>query len=377
MPFEDYPIIIADPDGLQTLAQSLQTASRAAVDTESNSLHAFRERVCLIQISLPDRDYLVDPLAVPDLSPLRPFLEDPGSEKVMHAAEYDLICLRRDFGFRVRGLFDTCAAARSLGIRAYGLSALLTAEFGIALDKSMQRADWGRRPLPERQVEYARRDTHYLLALCDRLASRIDAADRREELDEEFRRLEQIPDLEPEEPEIDPFWRLRGVRDLTPPQRAVLRSLFEWREQEAERIDRPSFYILSEDHMVRMAEGAPASEEELVQLGVSPRTCRRWGKGILAAIRRGKTLKPPVPIRNGRLDERGQMRLEALRKWRKRRAQMRGVESDVILCRDSLYRIARLGPDSLDALGRIPGIGPFRLTAYGEEILAALQPYRS
>jgi ribonuclease D len=373
----DTPVLITDPDGLRSLAQSLQTADRAAMDTESNSLHAYRERVCLIQISLPERDYLLDPFSISDLSPLRPFLENPQVEKVMHAAEYDLVCLRRDFGFHARGLFDTYAVARSLGIRECGLSALLTAEFGIALDKSMQRADWGRRPLSDRQVEYARRDTHYLLALRDRLAARVGSAELWDELREEFQRLEKIPDLESEEPEADPFWKLRGVRDLTPPQRAVLLSLFEWRRKEAERIDRPPFYILSEDHMAQLAKDAPSSEKEMEQLGISPRICQRWGKGILAVIQRGKTLKPPVPHRNGRMDERAQLRLEALRKWRKRRAQQRGVESDVILCRDSMYRIASHAPETLDALGRIPGIGPFRLGAYGEEILAALKPYRS
>jgi ribonuclease D len=367
------PVVVRNAAGLHSLAAELRGIRRAGVDTESNSLHAYRERVCLVQISTAGKDYLIDPLAVADLSPLKDFLEDPLSEKIFHAAEYDLLCLRRDFGFRVRGLFDTHAASRSLGCKECGLNALLEHEFGITLDKPMQRANWGRRPLTARQLEYARLDTHYLPALRDRLAAQIQAAGRAEELRDEFIRLERIPDLASDEPGINPFWKLRGVYDLAPPKRAILSALYEWREQEAERIDRPSFHVLAGEMMVRLADRAPNSPQGLTEAGVSERILDRWGKGILKAIERGKGRKPPIPERNNGMDDRAQLRLEAVRKWRKRRAEARGVESDVILCRDAMFRIARRAPATLAALAEIPGIGPYRLAAYGEEILAALQ----
>jgi ribonuclease D len=368
----DPPVAVRDAASLQSLAADLRGVGRAGVDTESNSLHAYRERVCLVQISTADRDYLIDPLAVADLSPLKEFLEDPRSEKIFHAAEYDLLCLRRDFGFRVRGLFDTHAASRSLGCKECGLNALLEREFGITLDKPMQRADWGRRPLTGRQLEYARLDTHYLPALRDRLAAQVESAGRTEELRDEFIRLERIPDLEANEPEGNPFWKLHGVYDLAPPKRAVLWALFEWREQEAERIDRPPFHVLAGETMVRLADRAPNSMKGLSEAGLSGRVLDRWGKAVLKAIQRGKGRNPPIPERNNGMDDGAQMRLEAVRKWRKRRAEARGVESDVILCRDAMFRIARRAPATLAALAEIPGIGPYRLAAYGEEILAAL-----
>jgi ribonuclease D len=366
------PLVIRDAASLHSLASSLRGIPRAGVDTESNSLHAYRERVCLVQISTADCDYLVDPLAVADLSSLKEFFEDPRLEKIFHAAEYDLICLRRDFGFRIRGLFDTYAASRSLGSKECGLNALLECEFGITLDKVMQRADWGRRPLTERQLEYARLDTHYLPALRDRQAVQIESAGFGEELRDEFSRLEKIPDQESTEPESNPFWKVRGVFELPPPKRAILLALFEWREQEAQRIDRPSFHVLSGEMMVRLAQDAPDSEEGLAKAGLSGRILERWGRIILKTIERGKGRKPPIPERNGGMDDRAQTRLEAVRKWRKRRAEARGVESDVILCRDAMFRIARQAPATLAALGEIPGLGPYRLSVYGEEILAAL-----
>ena len=366
------PAIIDRAENLSDLLSSLRGLPCIGVDTESNSLYVYRERVCLLQISTPDQDYLVDPFSFPDLSGLKTAFENPRMEKVFHAAEYDLICLRRDFGFRIRGLFDTHAAARSLGIKEYGLNALLVSEFGVKLDKTMQRANWGKRPLSDRQIEYARYDTHYLLPLRDRLAERAYAAGYREELREEFERLEGLPELESEEPDVDPFWKLRGVQDLNPAQRAVLLSLFEWREKEAQRLDRPPFHILPVEEMTKLAREAPDSLDGLLQAGLNERSIQQYGKALLQAVARGKDLPAPLPKRIGGMDDRSQARLETLRKWRKKRAEARGVESDVILCRDAMFRIARHAPQSLAALAEIPGIGAFRLNAYGAEILSAL-----
>ncbi len=373
MPELDPPRFIQEAASLQTLADELRGVLRAGVDTESNSLHAYRERVCLIQISTSGRDTVLDPLALQDLSPLKEFFENPNIEKIFHAAEYDLLCLRRDFGFRVRGLFDTHAASRSLGCKECGLNALLEHEFGVTLDKPMQRADWGRRPLSERMLEYARLDTHYLPALRDCFGERIEAGGLDAELRDEFRRLETIPDLESTDPEPNPFWKLRGVYELPPPQRAILQALYEWREQEARRIDRPPFHVLSGETMIHLAQTAPGSIREMVEGGIPERVAGRWGRGLLQAVDQGKRRKPPVPERNSRFDEASQARLEAIRKWRKQRAEARGVESDVILCRDAMYRIARENPRSLAALGEIPGLGPYRLGKYGEEILGLIK----
>ncbi len=151
--------VITHAAALRTLANELQRHPIIAVDTESNSLYAYRERVCLIQFSTPLADTLVDPLALDDLTPLAPIFADPKIEKVFHAAEYDLICLKRDFGFEFANLFDTLVAARILGRKHVGLGAILAAEFNVEQDKRFQRANWGARPLPPDHLFYAVQDT--------------------------------------------------------------------------------------------------------------------------------------------------------------------------------------------------------------------------
>ena len=148
------------------------------MNTESNSLHAYRERVCLIQFSTPATDYLLDPLALPDLSPLTPIFANPKIEKVFHAIEYDIICLKRDFGFEVANIFDTMQATRILGEKQVGLDAILAAKLGIVINKKYQKADWADRPLSPEMLNYARLDTHYLLPLRDILHAELAATGR-------------------------------------------------------------------------------------------------------------------------------------------------------------------------------------------------------
>jgi len=161
--FMPKPTFINQPAALEALAETLLGETCIAVDTESNSLYAYREQVCLIQFSTRQRDMLVDPLALDDLSALREVFSSEGIEKVFHAAEYDLICLRRDFGFEFSNIFDTMVAGRILGRDEVGLGAMLLREFNVQVDKRHQRANWGQRPLPEHLLNYAQYDTHYLI----------------------------------------------------------------------------------------------------------------------------------------------------------------------------------------------------------------------
>src|SRR5574340_1821422 len=143
------PAWIDQPAKLGQLVKKLAGQSLAAIDTESNSLFAYREQVCLIQISTSDQDFLVDPIALPDLSPLESFFEDPAIEKIFHAAEYDIMCLKRDFNFEFNHIFDTMQAARILGYPNVGLADMLEVELGVTIEKKYQRANWGQRPLPQ------------------------------------------------------------------------------------------------------------------------------------------------------------------------------------------------------------------------------------
>jgi ribonuclease D len=365
------PELVVSAAQLRALVADLSLAEAVAVDTESNSLHAYRERVCLIQIALPERDVLVDPLAV-DVSPLGAMFANPRCLKIFHAAEYDVLCLKRDFGFEVSPLFDTMVAARTLGRTQTGLAALLEQHFDVRLDKRFQRANWGHRPLTAAELDYARMDVHYLFDLRDLLMAELDVLGRREEAEEEFVRLSR---LQPEPPRVDydAFWRLPGARDLSPQQAAVLRALFEYRELAAERADVPAFKVIPNETLVALAERGPGDADGLRLIpGMTAGQIRRHGEALLAAIGQGQGAEPIRPPRPASEREEVRDRYDRLRVWRKKKAQTRAVESDVILPREALWELARRAPQTAEALAGMEHLGPWRRTQYGSEILAVI-----
>jgi ribonuclease D len=371
------PVWVDTPARLAALAADLSHQPLIAVDTESNSLHAYRERVCLIQFSTADTDYIVDPLALPDLSPLSAPLAKPVIEKIFHAAEYDLICLRRDFGWQINSLFDTMIAARTLGWQQMGLAALLEAYFGVKVNKRHQRADWGARPLTADQLAYARLDTHYLIPLREKLTRDLRAKGCWPEAREAFERLSRLNgNAIPAPAAFDPesFWRISGARDLTPRQAAALRELFIYREDIARRHDRPPFKVMSEATLLALAQAAPATLDELKPIpGMTDGQIRRHGAQLLQAISRGRKAHAPRPPAQERHDNDVLERYETLRRWRKQRAQERGVESDVIVPREVLWEIALNPPQAPADLAAVAGFGPVRRAKYGEEIIRALR----
>jgi ribonuclease D len=232
------PILVADEESLGRLAGALASHPVVAVDTESNSLHAYRERVCLIQFSTPAADYIVDPIKVPDISALGPFFANPDQQKIFHAAEYDVVCMRRDYHFEFNNLFDTMSAARTLGWPQVGLADILATHFAVTMNKKYQRADWKRRPLTPEQLDYARLDTHYLVALRDIQLAALTESGGLAEAHEEFERLSRLRgDAAAAVQDPAAFWRVKGARDLGPGQAAVLKAVFAYREQQAERLD--------------------------------------------------------------------------------------------------------------------------------------------
>ena len=368
------PILVADDAGLGRLAEDLARHPVVAVDTESNSLHAYRERVCLIQFSTPAADDIVDPLRLPVLDALAPLFANPEQQKVFHAAEYDILCLRRDYRFEFANIFDTMNAARALGWPQVGLAAILDKEFGVTMNKKYQRADWKRRPLTPEQLDYARLDTHYLGALRDRQFRELTASGHWSEAQEEF----EAPGA-PARRRGRRDQRLcrvlagQGARDPTPAQAAVLRTLHAYREQQAERIDRPPFKIMAEAALLELARRAPRRADELHGIaGLTPDQVRRHAAGLLQAIEQGRQAPAETPPADDREPEDVLDRYDRLRMWRKDKAKARGVESDVILPRTALWELARRQPRTPGELVDITDIGPWRRQKYGEEILAAL-----
>jgi ribonuclease D len=365
-------ILITRSAGLQQLVTTLANQPIVAVDTESNSLHAYREQVCLIQFSTPQADYLVDPLLLADISPLGPIFADPNIEKVFHAAEYDVICLRRDFGFEFANLFDTMVAARILSRKAVGLGDILEAEFGVVLDKRYQRADWGERPLPRPLQTYARFDTHYLIALRERLRNDLISQDLLALAVEDFARLCFVNGRPPDE-EREACWRINGVRDLSPQEAAVLVELCQYREGVAISLDRPRFKVLGDSTLLEIASACPSRLDELRGLpGMTQWQIRRHGRALLEAVQRGLQAEPIHPPHTPRPDESYLSRLEVLKKWRKLTARKLEVESDVVLPRDLLNDLAARNPRTPQELAEIMRTIPWRLERFGSQILEVL-----
>ena len=366
---------IATPADFEKMAVDLSRHSRLAVDTESNSLHAYKERVCLIQFSTGEKDYLVDPLALKDLSLLGPIFANPQIEKVFHAAEYDLICLKRDYHFQFSNLFDTMLAGRILGRSEVGLAAMLEAEFGIHLDKRFQRANWARRPLPAEWQAYARLDTHYLLSLRERLLAELVSRGRWELAREDFARACHTEVPNGNHHGGNPCWRISGSRDLSAQEASVLSELCAFREEQARLSDVPPFKILGNETLLLLALDQPETFEDLEKVrGLGAWLVKRHGARLLDAIRRGRTSQPIQPPPSAPKPKEDYIyRLEALRTWRKQTAEEMGVPSDVVLPRDLMEQIAQVNPRQRDGLDALLRDLPWRKEHFGNAILAVIE----
>ena len=366
------PILITRQPALKRMVDQLLNEPILAVDTESNSLYAYKERVCLIQFSTPKDDFLVDPLTLEDLSPLEPLFADTQIEKIFHAGEYDLISMKRDFGFTFENLFDTMQAARILGWEEIGLGSILKSEFDVEMNKRFQRANWGKRPIPPDMLAYARLDTHYLIPLRYRMKAELKSNGRWPLAQEDFSRLRYVNGRDPQTiPE--PCWRVRGAYDLTPQKAAVLLELCHYRAKVAKRIDRPLFKVIGDQTLLAVAEASPRTRSELQEIPqMSPKQFQRHADGLLRAVERGFQAEPAYPPRTPRPDERYLARVDAMRSWRKSTAHRMQVKSDVVLPRDVLNAITAHDPDGMSELAEIMKQVPWRLEHFGEQILDTL-----
>jgi ribonuclease D len=368
------PIWVDNPETFNEMLAQLQSAPHIAVDTESDSLHVYFEKVCLLQLSIPGTDYVVDPLRV-DVTPLGGLFACEAQEKVFHAAEYDILCLKRDYGFTFATLFDTMIAARILGWKHYGLGPILLEHFQVQLDKRLQRYDWGTRPLPTTALDYARMDTHYLLRLRDLQLQELESNGRLAEARGAFGRRTC---LEPPIRNFDPdgFWRIPGSRQLEPSAQAVLRELYVFRDELAREADRPPFKVMPNTTLVQLATSPPPDRRALVRVkGLSQRIRKKHSDRLLAAIARGLRSSPPLPPNHARShpSDVTACRYEALRAWRKQVAEARHVEPDVILTNQALMELARRSPLTSDALAQVKTMDEWQRRTYGADVLEVLK----
>lgn len=361
------PVWVDERNKLGRMVEDLSLQARIAVDTESNSLHAYRERVCLIQFSTPKRDYVVDPLALDDLSLLAPLFTNPKIEKIFHAAEYDLVCLKRDYGFEFRRLFDTMQAARILGYPYVGLDNILADKFKVKVDKRHQKANWGARPLSHAQLDYARMDTHYLIALRDLLEQELHEKGRWEFALDDFNLACNV-DAPKEKLNGSSWKRFSARKDVSPRELTILSELCLCRDSIAERMDRPPFKVIPDNILLDIAKNIPEKDVDLAGIGLSQKQIHLWGNQILAATRRGTKIPLVKQDPVERPKDAALKRLDRLKTWRKKVAEEMNVESDIVLPKDFLYLLAERPPRDVESLKSAMRESPFRFEKYGSQI---------
>jgi ribonuclease D len=368
---------VSSPDTFREAAEELARAGRLAVDIEADSLYHYVEKVCLIQISSDSRTYVIDPLVIRNLSELGRLMADAAIEKVFHAAAYDLLSLKRDYGFSFRNIFDTHVAAQLLGHEQLGLGSLLEILLGVRHSKHRQRDDWSRRPLDPEQLRYAAMDTHYLLPLRDLLEQALRDKGRLDWAREEF---ESQLDSEPHERYFDPdgYRRIKGSRELDSQQLAVLRALYLLRDHYARSLDLPPFKVLGNTVLIDLARNPPSHADQLSRRpGISARVATRFSAEIIRAIRKARvedTTESPVrghPVwRSHSQDAQG--RLERLKAWRQAKAKELNLHVGVVFPGSLLEALAACPPPDAAGLARIDGMRAWWAREFGFEILKIL-----
>jgi ribonuclease D len=344
-----------------------------AVDTEADSLHSYFDKVCLVQVSIPGEDLVIDPLSGIDLAGFGRVLADPNVTKILHGGDYDLRILNRDFGFTVSNLVDTMICAQLLGYTAIGLAALLERHFGLRVDKVHQRADWAMRPLPGDMLEYAAMDTRHLIALAAKMREELTALGRWEWAAEEFGRLEAVRYRENGD-EVESWRKVKNIGNLDRRSLAIFRELYLWRDAVARAADRPPFKIIGNDALIEIAKAKTGSLAEIARVkGVARYHVDRFGRDIAATARRAIEMpdsdlpekNDPKPwLRDRALEH----RIDRLKKARDRVATSLSIEPSILAPRHILSAVATAG--TLD----VPAMREWQKRVVGDALLGALKP---
>ncbi len=368
---------IVDRRALEALAGELARAPWIALDTESNSMFVYRERMCLLQLNVGGELVLIDTLALAeggapaDLGPLKAALERADRPLWLHGGEYDVAIFRRDHGIALGGVWDSQQAASFLGWEKTGYGACVERACGVALEKAYTHYDWATRPLDRGAEEYALDDVRHLPLLCERLREEIRAKDLEQELALANAAVAQAG----WSGGFDPggFWKIKGVRELASHQQAVLAALWTWRDGAARADDQPPGRLVNNEALLALARVAPTNFQLLKRLGLRGGVLSRHGESLIAAIRAAAADPPPLPPRpRAREVAPGEEEREArLKDWRRSESERRGVPLQVVLPAKALEHLKQHGGDALES---VPQLGTKRIARYGEAIARACRP---
>jgi ribonuclease D len=372
----DNAIYLDKPDTVDRFLSQISDVKELALDTEGASFHRFLDRIYLLQVSTRDRSAIIDPLPIGSPAKLGELLQSKDVEVVFHDADYDLRLLHQDYGWHVTNIFDTRIASQLLGIKSFGLAALLEQFFDVKLDKKHQRADWSMRPLTPDMLEYAAQDTRFLLQLKDHMKAELGRRNRLHWAEEEFARLEGTR-WEAEE-SMEGFLRLKGARDLTRRELAVLREVANWRDTVAAQLDRATFRVMGNEALFELARIAPRSVSELSAIKGMPKgMIDRAGADIVAAIRRGVEVPeaelPKFPKgQRWNKDRDFDDKVARLKSVRDAAATRLELDPGVLCSRERLENVARSGAKSVEELAAVPDLRRWQIQEMGAGFIAAL-----
>ncbi|MDZ7833132.1 MAG: HRDC domain-containing protein [Desulfobacterales bacterium] len=365
--------LINTPSDLAAAARHLAGQSVIAGDLEADSMFHFKERICLIQMAAPDMIYIIDPLAVTDMAPLKPVLENRDIRKIFHGADYDVRSLYRDFNISMQNLFDTELAGRFLGYAETGLNAMIKQQFDIELEKKFQKKDWSQRPLPNEMVTYAADDVRYLIALYEHLEQALQAKGRLEWAFEEFAHIAAV---RPEPSDGRPlFLRCKGAGRLDPKSLTVLEALLEMRLEKARQKDRPPFKVMGTAPLIALAQARPKSMKNLESQNIlSRRQIQMYGPDILRAIKTGGSVpadqRPHYP-RNARQRPSAAttQKIRQLKRWREKEAKRLAIDPGVFFSNAQINALVEAVPTASDELDAIPALKKWQIREYGDQLI--------
>jgi ribonuclease D len=372
----DYRMIDTESE-LKAFAEVLEKEKVVAIDVEADSMYHFKEKVCLIQISTTEDNVIIDPLQIEDLSPLRPFFMRQDIQKIFHGADYDVRSLHRDFNIEINNLFDTQIACRFLGIRETGLEAVLQKQFNIILNKKYQKKDWSQRPLPADMIEYAARDSLYLLPLAERLEDKLKKKGR---LSWVYEECEDLSKVRAAASDGEPLYlKFKGAGRLHPRSLAVLESLLQIRKQLAEKKDKPLFKVFGNDELIKIAKAKPLTVRQLEKIrALSKKQFSMYGTMVAEAVENAMQIpKPELPVyprkKGPVLSPKVPERVKALKRWREVKAKK--LEMDpALICNNSLITtIAIQNPAATESLEAIKEMKNWQRETFGKDIVTVLR----
>jgi len=373
-------VYVRDSEGLAECIENLRNCTVLGVDTESDSFFSYQERCCLIQVTGDGTlDYIIDPLLLDDISALGPLMADPAIVKIFHGADYDVVSMKRDFGFEFHNIFDTMIAAQATGHDKFGLNDLVQRYFGRTLDKKWQRHDWSTRPLQNAQLDYARLDSHFLPVLRGLLLEQCHERGRLPMVNEEFALLEQRGWTGKE---FDPnsCMKIKGANGLDEDQRRVLRAVVTLRDSVAKKKNRPPFKVWGNDICITLAKTKPTQSAALRKaLGEKNHVVRRFGREVIAAVQAGcddSSAAPQAPKPPDRTNKNippftrdDEALLSALKKWRNARSKAEGLGPGMVVNNAILKELAALKPKALSNLELLGDMRLWQRDEYGADLV--------